>query len=31
MKYAVQECYYSIKIVLTALLDDERNDEGKKW
>lgn len=31
MKYAVQECYYTIKLILTAILDDERNDEGKKW
>ncbi|KAF3629144.1 hypothetical protein FXO38_22542 [Capsicum annuum] len=31
MKYAVEECYYAIKFVLTSILDDERNDEGKKW
>ncbi|KAK1327162.1 Callose synthase 9 [Acorus calamus] len=27
MKYAVQECYYSIKFVLTSILDGE----GKQW
>ncbi|XP_055818991.1 callose synthase 9 [Solanum dulcamara] len=31
MKYAVEECYYAIKFVLTSILDDEGNDEGKKW
>lgn len=31
MKYAVQECYHTIKVILTAILDDEGNDEGKKW
>ncbi|VFQ83917.1 unnamed protein product [Cuscuta campestris] len=27
MKYAVQECYYTLKLVLTPVLDTE----GKKW
>ncbi|VFQ94452.1 unnamed protein product [Cuscuta campestris] len=27
MKYAVQECYYTLKLVLTSVLDTE----GKKW
>ncbi|CAH9106645.1 unnamed protein product [Cuscuta epithymum] len=27
MKYAVEECYYTLKLVLTSVLDDE----GKKW
>ncbi|CAK9137155.1 unnamed protein product [Ilex paraguariensis] len=27
MKYAVEECYYTIKLILTAILDDE----GKMW
>ncbi|KAH0732817.1 hypothetical protein KY289_004005 [Solanum tuberosum] len=31
MIYAVEECYYAIKFVLTSILDDEGNDEGKKW
>lgn len=31
MMYAVEECYYAIKFVLTSILDDEGNDEGKKW
>ncbi|KAK4482394.1 hypothetical protein RD792_009549 [Penstemon davidsonii] len=31
MKYAVEECFYSIKFILTAILDDEGNNEGKKW
>ncbi|XP_027148631.1 callose synthase 9 [Coffea eugenioides] len=31
MKYAVQECYYTIEVILTAILDDEGNDEGRKW
>ena len=31
MKYAVEKCYYAIKFVLTSILDDEGNDEGKKW
>lgn len=31
MKYAVEECFYSVKFILTAILDDEGNNEGKKW
>ncbi|KAG6419846.1 hypothetical protein SASPL_116358 [Salvia splendens] len=31
MKYAVEECFYSIKFILTEILDDEGNNEGKKW
>ncbi|KAK4736431.1 hypothetical protein R3W88_000128 [Solanum pinnatisectum] len=31
MIYAVEECFYAIKFVLTSILDDEGNDEGKKW
>lgn len=31
MKYAVEECFYSIKYILTEILDDEGNNEGKKW
>lgn len=31
MQYAVEECYYAIKFVLTSILDDEGNDEGKTW
>ncbi|KAL3828142.1 hypothetical protein ACJIZ3_016944 [Penstemon smallii] len=31
MKYAVEECFYSIKFILAAILDDEGNNEGKKW
>ncbi|KAK4380701.1 hypothetical protein RND71_002563 [Anisodus tanguticus] len=31
MKYAVEDCYYALKFVLTSILDDEGNDEGKKW
>lgn len=31
MKYAVQESFYAIKFILTAILDDEGNNEGKKW
>ncbi|XP_073063640.1 callose synthase 9-like isoform X1 [Primulina eburnea] len=31
MKYAVQECFYAIKFILTSILDDEGNNEGKKW
>ncbi|CAI9106685.1 OLC1v1005889C1 [Oldenlandia corymbosa var. corymbosa] len=31
MKYAVQECYHTIKLIFTEILDDEQNDEGKKW
>ncbi|KAL8505877.1 hypothetical protein ACS0TY_016920 [Phlomoides rotata] len=31
MKYAVQECFYSLKFILIAILDDEENNEGKKW
>ncbi|CAN4114064.1 unnamed protein product [Withania somnifera] len=31
MTYAVEECYYAIKFVLTTILDDEGNYEGKKW
>ncbi|XP_028076538.1 callose synthase 9 isoform X1 [Camellia sinensis] len=27
MKYAVEECYYTVRIILTAILDDE----AKKW
>lgn len=27
MKYAVEECYHCIKVILTAILDDE----GRKW
>lgn len=27
MKYAVQECYYTIKLILTEILDDE----GRMW
>lgn len=35
MKYAVEECFYSVKFILTEILDDEGNNEGnnegKKW
>lgn len=31
MKYAVQECFYSLKYILMAILDDGENNEGKKW
>ncbi|CAA0815270.1 Callose synthase 9 [Striga hermonthica] len=31
MKYAVEECFFSVKYILTAILDDEGNNEGKKW
>ncbi|PIN22751.1 1,3-beta-glucan synthase/callose synthase catalytic subunit [Handroanthus impetiginosus] len=31
MKYAVEECFYNVKFILTAILDDEGNNEGKKW
>ncbi|KAI3461055.1 hypothetical protein Pfo_017718 [Paulownia fortunei] len=31
MKYAVEECFFSVKFILTAILDDEGNNEGKKW
>lgn len=27
MKYAVEECYHGIKLMLTAILDDD----GRKW
>ncbi|CAA3013942.1 callose synthase 9 [Olea europaea subsp. europaea] len=31
MKYAVKESFYAVKFILTAILDDEGNNEGKKW
>ncbi|KAL6499585.1 Callose synthase 9 [Orobanche gracilis] len=31
MQYAVNECFFSVKFILTAILDDEENNEGRKW
>ncbi|KAG9136289.1 hypothetical protein Leryth_003883 [Lithospermum erythrorhizon] len=32
MKYAVEECFFSVKYILISILDDDGgNDEGKKW
>ncbi|EPS67036.1 hypothetical protein M569_07740, partial [Genlisea aurea] len=31
MKYAVVECFYSVKHILEEVLDVQGNNEGKKW
>ncbi|GFP79993.1 callose synthase 9 [Phtheirospermum japonicum] len=31
MKYAVEECFFGVKFILTAILDYEGNNEGKQW
>ena len=28
MKYAVQECYHTVRLILTEILDEE---DGRKW